>query len=1199
MGILKALFFVGLIGFSGLPIHAEEWLNYSYTPLTLAKQGHDLVVSAEVETGEYSIDTTGTDPYVMTKGIASVYDPLTPYVLAFQYKASADCPGFQALYQSNEGIGHVNHTLKASTTWRWCFISLSPNQQGLRKTIEWLRLDFGNEKNRSFLIQDCRLIKARAEFSVESLEHTSFGLKGKGNQVAIERIEGDAWEITSLGDDPYINTEGLVEAMKPGANWVIAFECQAPEEFGQFDFYYQVGNTGEHCEVKVEPSTEWKWVLHEFSPQAMGKLKSLRFDFGQQPDRVFKLRNLRVIEASLELRQRAAIGEAADGIDTFGISLHGIESKSKTTETVRHIDDKSISLTVSTYNPLDFDAQTKALSSKPYSKSPVPLAPRMVAGEGEHPDNRTVIRILSPYQVCENQFLAFPPHVRGGVGVETGIGTSGEAFLVAWPLTEKWQTVRLFNRYGGYLAEIELSEDLDAPFSVAVGDWQEDQPGDELAITSRYPSANTPVIIYGVDGNESSRVSIPKIEGECALLGDGDQLVVQDLKSQVGYSLLATGESKAKSISFQGAPHGSRLFESIYTDREYNAGGSESLVSTLFQVKQEGVTSSTNAGERENLFWFDPQEVHNGDHATWGPYPDGKYIKNARYNFLGAAQYWSPLINSGKIENRSYQDWVAKIDWERAAFSGEHRKSFNQYNEGPPTVWTAAFTHRWSIGRMKQLSGQIDPATGLPKYLLLDRKNDSSGGGYFDKRLFDYGSQNFEQEELNRLYTFAQNEFYRKLAPHYRSNPEMTIAVEPNHENEIVSGGESVGDYQPKSIEGFYHYLVDLYGNLDGINRKMGTDFSFAQFDAPRGLHRGEWDRYTEDNLYFREWVEYNRIVIYRRIAAGYQSCLLAGFPPELIKCHQIPDTYVFGSIVGISEGDRRISPIDWLLTTGAGFGFSRYGTYYQRKFNIGQGAHSSGFDGMLVGEYASLNPSPQKSIEQLLYLRDHGVNALHVMWWPSSRDKGYNQAQEQALNEMIAKFDTPKPGLAGGISQVRSWQKDGANYDIASLGTEARHTGLLKSLKKDGSFEGTVYVVPFHAHVDIETVRTKDQLVVTKEPQSLCRVGDIRQGAVVEVSFTIGETAIDNSMHIDFLHGGIKLPGKSSSLSNLKAGQKARLVYKLPLILDEIELQVSASKKLVIEDLQVLRHQDQTINLTKKIMEGKRHQGGVTFDVF
>ena len=98
---------------------------------------------------------------------------------------------------------------------------------------------------------------------------------------------------------------------------------------------------------------------------------------------------------------------------------------------------------------------------------------------------------------------------------------------------------------------------------------------------------------------------------------------------------------------------------------------------------------------------------------------------------------------------------------------------------------------------------------------------------------------------------------------------------------------------------------------------------------------------------------------------------------------------------------------------------------------------HSSGYDGMLIGEYAPLNPSVEKSLGQLPYLRDKGVSSLHVMWWPT----------------------------------------------------------------------------------------------------------DLRQGSVIEITFIVD--------------------------------------------------QVDAST-----DISAIRHQDQTVNLTRKIMEGKRHHGGVTFDV-
>ena len=57
---------------------------------------------------------------------------------------------------------------------------------------------------------------------------------------------------------------------------------------------------------------------------------------------------------------------------------------------------------------------------------------------------------------------------------------------------------------------------------------------------------------------------------------------------------------------------------------------------------------------------------------------------------------------------------------------------------------------------MKPISSKINPGSGLPEYLLLDHKNDPVGGGYFGETLFDYGTQHFESEALNKLYTYAQ-----------------------------------------------------------------------------------------------------------------------------------------------------------------------------------------------------------------------------------------------------------------------------------------------------------------------------------------------------------------------------------------------------------------------------------------------------------
>jgi len=1038
--------------------------------------------------------------------------------------------------------------------------------------------------------------KKTGSFEIETYGFEALTFSKRVNDLNYTYQAEGVHQILTTGTDPYVWFDGLAEVYQPTVPYVIAFEYQAPEDFGDMVFYYRTGKETKPLRTPLKRSKDWKWHIFDFSHG--GKLigvniDALRMDFGDEENKLIKIRNLRLIKANQKLRLFSAVGDKFEKIDEFGIGLHHLRPQIQAVETVRFRDQKSISVTLAVNKYLDLDAETKRLANQPSARPPVPLAPRMVTGEGPHPDNHTIIRILSSYQVCETQFLAYPPAIRGGVGIACGSDKNAKSFIVTWPLTSaETNSVRLFNKFGGLTSTIQVTEKAIPPFSITVGDFSKSNPGDEIAVTeNKTKHANTKIYLYSNSGKLLQTYPIQGKAGTYSLLKMGeDSLIIQEVNKQKAHLVLP--QKKTYTLDPQ-LPNG-QLFDSVFSDRDFNFGGTEKTTSTLLLLKNDKQTIAQDIGRIENTFWFDPQDEHGGDRATWGEFPDGTYVRNGLYNYLGSAQYWSPLIKSGEIESKPYEEWTSKIDWPKVTRAPAWRKSVENYNQGIPTVWTAVFTHRWSVGKMKSISSKIDTKTGLPTYLLLDRKNDPTGGGYFGKTLFDYGSQHFENEALNNLYTYAQRAFYRKLAPAYRNNPEMTIAVEPNHENEIVSGSDSIGDYNTGSLEGFYHYLSSLYGDIESINQIMGTNFTADFFDAPRDLLRGEWDKYVFENLFFQEWVEYNRIIVSRRVGTSYRECLLAGFPPEMIKCHQIPDSYVFDSIVGISEGEKRLSPIDWLLTTGAGFGFSRYGTYYDREYNIGQGAYSSGFDNMLIGEYASLNASHQKSLDQLLYLRNHGVSALHVMWWPSHLDKGYNKAQESALREMISEHDKPRKGLAGGISEIKPWRGKAQSFDIASLGTGPSNTGLLKSIKKDGSFEGTVYTVPFHAHVNIEVLNEQKTTNLNPQTQELVTIPHTRPGSVIEVSFKVnGKT--DNLL-IDFTHKEMKLSDKSIRLEQLKAGQQVRLVYKIPLLMNEIKLLASSDKNIEIEDLLVVHHQDQVINLAKKIMTGKRHQGGVTF---
>jgi hypothetical protein len=59
--------------------------------------------------------------------------------------------------------------------------------------------------------------------------------------------------------------------------------------------------------------------------------------------RLFRIKNLRLIETTRELKLYAALGEKINQVDTFGIGLKDLKTQVSSTETVRYQDSPMMS----------------------------------------------------------------------------------------------------------------------------------------------------------------------------------------------------------------------------------------------------------------------------------------------------------------------------------------------------------------------------------------------------------------------------------------------------------------------------------------------------------------------------------------------------------------------------------------------------------------------------------------------------------------------------------------------------------------------------------------------------------------------------------------------------------------------------------------------------------------------------------------
>ncbi len=554
------------------------------------------------------------------------------------------------------------------------------------------------------------------------------------------------------------------------------------------------------------------------------------------------------------------------------------------------------------------------------------------------------------------------------------------------------------------------------------------------------------------------------------------------------------------------------------------------------------------------------------------------------------------------FDNEDYDHWAG------GSFLDFIERTQAEYALGLPSVWEPTASHRQFIGTFDAWHDAVDPDTGLPRFTALTRLDRQTTYGEGDSRFYVM-TWAPDVAPLERLIVWPLREYLRRLAPKFRGtdgDPSRLAALEPNHEFEIyVADDETIGDYNPAMIDGFYDHLLRRYTTLAKVNSRHGTSFAGREdFDPPRNLGRGAWDAYDPSNPFYNAWVEYERRVVNLRIAQGMRESLLAGFPPEIIKTHQIPADYAVGDVLS----GRRITPIAWSLAAGTGYGGTRYGIWYDRARNWIQGSFSSGLGLVSIGEYHPHTASVSAAEQQIRYVFEHGVSFVHHMTWD---DAGWNETARAAY-ESLAADGVPRPGVTGGVGPVRAVVRPAGarpeqRYNIVQVGAGASRTGLLKSVRQDGSWEGTVYVVPFHARIDVEAVVEGQSWRLTTTQFAGGPVAGLMPGDRVEIRFRARTDDPDGRFTLLVLHDGIELAGTRSVVAVGDETRFYRYVLRIQNPMDDVLILINSGERdtpsgfhqeIELQDFSMLVHRERVARYEYGVDAGTPHAGGVSFDI-
>jgi hypothetical protein len=150
---MRYLFFFTFLWFSQHGIAQQE------QPLVISTRNTHQLVLKDVGSGEFQIETTGSDPYLFTKPLDVKIDA-SNYILSFDYFSTKPVETVQVFFappiSENQSI---SGELGYSEGWTTFSINMLEMMEKWGEKGDFLRIDFGNSAKRSVRIKNLRLRK--------------------------------------------------------------------------------------------------------------------------------------------------------------------------------------------------------------------------------------------------------------------------------------------------------------------------------------------------------------------------------------------------------------------------------------------------------------------------------------------------------------------------------------------------------------------------------------------------------------------------------------------------------------------------------------------------------------------------------------------------------------------------------------------------------------------------------------------------------------------------------------------------------------------------------------------------------------------------------------------------------------------------------------------------------------------------------
>jgi hypothetical protein len=269
---------------------------------------------SESPAGTYTIQTlAGGDPWIQTRPIQN-YDPNQVYVVSFDYIAPNGLDDLQIFYGTPISPNRLAKfgSLSPTSQYKPFKAFMKYEAPVWNAFYERLRFDFGKIANQNITVKNLQL---RAALPDEVLQ-INLNLT-QTNQMSISETTPQNYSITTLGGDPWVQSQLLTTTYDPDKTFVVSFDYTSSSGLDDLQIFYGSPISGARRaqlgSLEASAATKkFSAIMKVSAPNWNQSYDLFRFDFGRLPGLDIQVSNLVLREPTNEESKALEFKETID-----------------------------------------------------------------------------------------------------------------------------------------------------------------------------------------------------------------------------------------------------------------------------------------------------------------------------------------------------------------------------------------------------------------------------------------------------------------------------------------------------------------------------------------------------------------------------------------------------------------------------------------------------------------------------------------------------------------------------------------------------------------------------------------------------------------------------------------------------------------------------------------------------------------------